>query len=65
MSNTKIGRDADYRIAALTNAVNRVGQDGGIEGNLDPLEFANVYYQWLTGKDDLKDPLLEKVKKEK
>jgi hypothetical protein len=65
MNKTKVGRDSEYRITALKLAVMRAGQDGGLEGGFEVLPQANVYYQWLTGKTDLKDPALEMVKKNK
>lgn len=63
MTNTKLGRDSEYRIAALQAAVARAGQDGGLEGKIDVLAIATTYYGWLTGNDDLKDPLYEKANK--
>lgn len=57
---TKLGRNSAYRIAALQAAVTRAGQDGGIQGDkVDVLIIANVYYQWLTGNAELRDPILE------
>jgi hypothetical protein len=62
MSEDSKKRDSSYRIAALNAAIDRAGQDGGIEGGLDVLAIAAVYYQWLTGDENLKDPVLEMEK---
>lgn len=64
MSDLKDERDSTYRIAALQAAVARAGQDGGLEGHIDVLALGNTYYQWLTGKVDLKDPLYEQAHKD-
>lgn len=63
MSEQNLDRDSQYRIAALHEAVARAGQDGGLEGHIDVLLIAATYYQWLSGKTDLKDPIFEKAQK--
>lgn len=58
-----MSEDSEYRIVALKAAIDRAGQDGGIEGGLDlgaPWVYLQVtYYHWLTGEEGLTDPALE------
>jgi hypothetical protein len=59
----KVKRDSEYRIAALQAAVRRAGQDGGIEGTIDVLVLAEVYYGWCLGKESAEKPAIEKMLK--
>lgn len=61
---SRLNRDGSYRRNALTNAIARAGQDGGIEGGIDVLGLADVYYNWLVGNEDVSEgPILEKARK--
>lgn len=47
----KKNRDKDFKIAALTCAINRASQDGGIQNDrIDVFSYADMYYDYLTGK---------------
>jgi hypothetical protein len=50
---SKLDRDSTYRITALQCAVDRAGQDGGIQGDaVDVYGLAESYYAWLKGEKD-------------
>lgn len=56
----KLDRDSAYRMCALECAINRAGQDGGVEGGFDVLGTAEIYYGWLGGKKEVEQPVEEK-----
>jgi hypothetical protein len=61
---SRLDRNSHYRITALQCAVQRAGQDGGLNNEtVDVLAFAEIYYGWLTGKAETEKPVLEKIKK--
>jgi hypothetical protein len=64
MSEDTKKRDSEYRIAALKAAIDRAGQDGGLEGNIDVMALAEFYYAWLTGQIDTAKPLREPIEGE-
>lgn len=51
-STAQLDRDGSYRIAALQCAIQRAGQDGGIQSDrVDVYSLAEKNYAWLTGKN--------------
>lgn len=51
----KLDRDCLYRTTALSLAVTRAGQNGGLDQNpIDVLGLAEIYYSWLLGEEDVK-----------